>query len=238
MSLSVNDAITQGLHGIVYKLSCGDACYIGSTLRPLRRRLQDHKEKYKNGKNRLYEFIRNVGWNNMKVEVLEEKQFKTRVELRTREKYFYDLLKPSLNEISPYLSREDKKTLASLRWKKWYYDPKRYELEKSKKRKMYHDNAAYYKEKLDCECGRLVSRKYMPEHLKSVIHRQYIQRQNKLKEEKRKQQLEQEVIEEEIKELEEKYLQNHGHHFKGFNLNEEILACDEMEEVNLDELFI
>lgn len=221
----LNEYLTTGFKGYVYRLSCGDDFYIGSTLRNLKKRLQDHKEKYKHGNCKLYQFIRKVGFENMEIEVLEEVKYIDKLDVRKRERYYYDLLKPTLNEIAPYLSPEEKKIKAHLKWKKWYYTPSKHDAQKKKKIEDYHNKYRdYLTEKVDCECGRRVCRKYLKEHKKSNIHRDLILNQEIGD-------FQTDMIQDEIDKLEENFLQP----------KVELLTrieCDELEEVNLDELCI
>jgi hypothetical protein len=220
----LKEYLTTGFCGYVYKLSYGDDCYIGSTLRPLKKRLQDHKEKSKTGNCKFYKFIRNVGFDNLSLEILEEVKYTNKNKVRIRENYYYNLLKPSLNEIAPYQSPEDKKIKDKLRWRKWYYNPETHAKQKAKKKADYIKMREEGIKKINCECGRVVSKRYMNEHLKSVIHKEKLLNQQK-------QQLEEELIEDEVAQLEQTFLDEP-------NIVKLVsrIECDELEEVNLDEL--
>ena len=54
---SINEYLTSEVSGCVYKLSYGNDFYVGSTVRPLKKRLYDHREKYKTGKCKLYQMF-------------------------------------------------------------------------------------------------------------------------------------------------------------------------------------
>lgn len=220
----LKEYLTTGFCGYVYKLSYGDDCYIGSTLRPLKKRLQDHKEKSKTGNCKFYKFIRNVGFDNLSLEILEEVKYTNKNKVRIRENYYYNLLKPCLNEIAPYQSPEDKKIKDKLRWRKWYYNPETHAKQKAKKKADYIKMREEGIKKINCECGRVVSKRYMNEHLKSVIHKEKLLNQQK-------QQLEEELIEDEVAQLEQTFLDEP-------NIVKLVsrIECDELEEVNLDEL--
>jgi len=222
----INDFLTGEMTGFIYKLSYGDDFYIGSTLRPLKKRLHDHKVKCKTGNCKLYQFIRKVGFENLSVEILETVKYKEKKDVRIRELYFYNLLKPSLNEIAPYQSLEDKKIKTHQRWKKWYYDPDNHEKQKAKKREDYMKTRQKGMKKLECECGRIISNKHLKQHLVSNIHIDNIHNLQK-------QQVEEQLIEDEIAAMEQHFLEEP-------NLVELTtrIKCDELEEVNLDELCI
>ena len=148
---------------------CGDDFYVGSTLRALKKRIKDHKERYKSGKGKLYSLMKEKGFDSFSVEILEEVKYTDKVEVRQREKYYYDLLKPNLNEISPYLSPEDRKIKSHIRWRKWYYTPEIHAKQLKKKTTDYHTKYKdYWKEKVECEyCGKRVCRKYLKQHYKT-----------------------------------------------------------------------
>lgn len=226
----LNEYLTSGFTGYVYKLSCGDDCYIGSTLRPLKKRLQDHKERHKSGRSKLYELMRKVGFDNFEVEIMEEVKYTDKKQVRMREKYYYDLLKPNLNEISPYLSPEDKKIKDKIRWRKWYYNPETRKEQKEKKRNDYHTKYRdYYMEQIACECGRTVSRKHLKDHLRSNIHRDRILHQQV-------EDLGLEQIADEVVEIEQQFLDDCEEPSIVKLVSR--IKCDELEEVNLDELSI
>jgi len=224
----LNEYLTTGLTGCIYKLSYGDDFYIGSTLRPLKKRIGDHKERHKNGNGKLYNLMREKGFDNFSVEILEKVKYNEKTQVRQREKYYYDLLKPTLNEISPYLTPEDRKVKGHIRWKKWYYTPEIHAKQLLKKTKDYHTKYRdYWREKVNCEyCGRTVCRKYLNQHQKTNYCVSY-----RIAQAKEDFVLEQ--IEDEVAEIQEQFLEEP-------NIIKLIsrIKCDELEEVNLDDLSI
>tara|TARA_R110000765_G_scaffold148187_3_gene250652 strand:- start:458 stop:1102 length:645 start_codon:yes stop_codon:yes gene_type:complete len=120
-------------NGIIYKICCNDStitdCYIGSTC-SFKSRKCAHKsvcnningEKYNYN---VYQFIRaNRGWSNWSMIQLEAYEAVDKRNLETRERYWIDLLKPSLNKIIPTRTKkeyriENKETIAEV--KKLYY---------------------------------------------------------------------------------------------------------------------
>lgn len=76
--------------------------YIGSTIQELKDRYRSHKSNAKSNKNGLlYDCIRKNGIENFFIELIEEFNFIDNNTLTSKEKEYYDLLKPSLNSISP-----------------------------------------------------------------------------------------------------------------------------------------
>jgi hypothetical protein len=97
-------------NGIIYKICCVDTdikqMYIGSTTNFNRRRTQ-HKSVYINVNDKgynynVYQFIRlNGGWDNWSMIQLEAYEATDKRNLETRERYYIDLLNPSLNKVIP-----------------------------------------------------------------------------------------------------------------------------------------
>jgi hypothetical protein len=111
-------------NGIIYKICCNDTeitdCYIGSTC-SFKARKCAHKSSCNiiNGRDynyNVYQFIRaNGGWINFSMIQLEAYSAVDKRQLETRERYWIELLKPSLNKNIPtathqeYLNRNKKK---------------------------------------------------------------------------------------------------------------------------------
>ena len=103
---------------VIYKIYCKDITvlefYIGSTHDEHDREIQhksdcnnENSEKYNK---KAYEFIReNGGWDKWKFEVIEEYPCDNDIQLKTRERYHYDLLKPVLNTNKPFITEEERK---------------------------------------------------------------------------------------------------------------------------------
>jgi hypothetical protein len=105
--------------GIIYKIVCVDTeitdCYIGSTC-SFKARKCAHKSTCHNiigrdyNKN-VYQFIRlNGGWDNWSMIQLEAYEATDKRQLETRERYYIDLLKPSLNKNIPSRNKKNYKT--------------------------------------------------------------------------------------------------------------------------------
>ena len=102
---------------IIYKLCCNDPTvtdiYVGHTT-DFTCRKNTHKRRCINPTDKkhnlnVYKFIRNYGgWDNWSMIQLEEFNCNNSREASVRERYWIDLLKPNLNCISPFTSKEEK----------------------------------------------------------------------------------------------------------------------------------
>jgi predicted GIY-YIG superfamily endonuclease len=89
--------------GSVYKITDNNniIVYIGSTTRNINKRFREHKYKSLNSLKPLYIYIRSIGINNFKFEVLHTSQFNDIVELRQKEKTFIINHNPMFNKNMP-----------------------------------------------------------------------------------------------------------------------------------------
>ena len=134
---------------VIYKFHKDDMTeiYIGSS-KDEKKREQDHKsvcnnENCEKHNFKVYEFIRaNGGYDNWKFEVIEHYPCENDIQLRIRERNYYDLLKPTLNTNRPYISEEEKKEYSA----KYYEDNK--EEFKEYNAKHYQDNIEENKKKM------------------------------------------------------------------------------------------
>jgi len=104
---------------IIYKFCCKDTTikdiYVGSTCNFTRRKFQ-HKsacntETSKRHHLKVYSFIReNGGWTNWDMIMIEQFSCENKREKEQRERYWIDELKPSLNSVNPFTTKEEKKT--------------------------------------------------------------------------------------------------------------------------------
>ena len=103
---------------IQYKIVCNNPaitdCYNGSTC-SLKDRKSKHKKSCTNPNDKgynlkVYQFIReHGGWDNWTFIQLEESPCKSKQELLARERYWFDIHKPTMNTYSPTLNAEKKK---------------------------------------------------------------------------------------------------------------------------------
>lgn len=151
---------------IIYKLCCNDTTitdiYIGHTTN-FNQRKHNHKtnccnENSKNHNLNVYKFIRNYGgWNNWSMIQLEEFNCNNSREAAIRERHWIDLLKPNLNCINPFASKEEK----ILQKKEWYEENKDEILEKAKTH--YEENK---EQKLEYQ------KQYAEEHKEEIAEKQ------------------------------------------------------------------
>jgi hypothetical protein len=87
----------------VYKLvnSVDDEIYIGSTCQTLTKKKYFHKKNSTRHPNRrVYEHLNRIGWENVRIILIESVQAFNKDQLRAREQHYIDLLRPSLNKYS------------------------------------------------------------------------------------------------------------------------------------------
>jgi hypothetical protein len=146
----------------IYKLINTDTkdIYIGSTTRDLKIRFNEHKSRYKTGKNpkeNSYLLFKDNG--NVIIELLENVNCKSKKELIEKEKY-YIVNNECVNKYIP--SRTNKE----------YYD------DTKKSLTYYHKNKEkineYRAEKIICECGSEIRRSVLYKHLKTDKHKNFI----------------------------------------------------------------
>lgn len=91
------------IQGKIYKLvnSADSAIYIGSTVSPLAKRFYQHKSKsVKFPLRKVYAHLVPIGWENIRIILIENYSCAMKEELTSREQYYIDLLNPSLNRNS------------------------------------------------------------------------------------------------------------------------------------------
>jgi len=101
------------IYGRVYKIvnDVDDQIYVGSTVQALSMRMSGHRRDSKKStkESKLYLFMRSAGVNHFKAVLLEEDEFKSKEELRAREHYWIQELRPELNCKGAYLNKEQKR---------------------------------------------------------------------------------------------------------------------------------
>ena len=95
----------------IYKITLNDKpdyFYIGHTKNFQKRKYTHKSQCNKNDKILLYYLIReNGGWENTKMDIIEEFECETLHDAMFRERYWYDQLNPKLNTYVPKLSEEE-----------------------------------------------------------------------------------------------------------------------------------
>ena len=177
----------------IYKLFFEDYndCYIGQT-QNFHVRLQNHKTSCNSRPTyKIYKFINSVGWDKVKYQILETVDEESRLQAKKRERFYIDLLKPSLNKIIPLRDGktyfEDNKQ--EIYFKRNIANKGRREEQKRKSLEWYHLNKdkikeqrnEYYKKncnkisklnkiQLGCLCGLKMNYSSKYDHIKSKKH--------------------------------------------------------------------
>jgi hypothetical protein len=141
--------------GKIYKLiNCVDNKeYVGSTHYTLDIRLGRHLSSSSKLNSKVYIHFKNIGWNNAEIKLVENFKCENRTELRIREQYWIEELKPELNTNKAYITEE-----YLIDYKKKY--SKKYRKENPEKEKERHKK--YQKE--NKEAQQLYRHNYYDEH--------------------------------------------------------------------------
>ena len=93
--------------------------YVGHTADTMAKRIARHKRACLDGKfsRLLYNYVDEVGWDNIKIEIKEGFPCKLKSEAREREQHWIDELKPSLNKGTAFASYDIKLKQAAKRGK-------------------------------------------------------------------------------------------------------------------------
>jgi hypothetical protein len=144
---------------VIYKIVCDDLeitdCYVGSTTDFIRRK-SSHKsncnnEKSKEYNHKIYKIIREFGnWDNWTMVEIQKFPCEDSNEARKQERYHYEILNSNLN--MRYPERTDKE------YKNQYQDKEKYRRQ----------------QKINCECGKVISYNHISKHKKTVIHLNFL----------------------------------------------------------------
>lgn len=172
VSLPVSETSNKYSNCKIYCLYCNDDYYyIGSTTTELRFRLSHHKEDSKKYTDRrVYKHINEIGWENVKIECLEEFSCASRQEMLQKEDEYIEAMiddDKCLNIKSAYSSEEEKKEYI----KQYRKEHREHHMEYKKQ----------YRQK-NFEKIREYNKQYVKEHSEEVKER----RQNYIKENKEK----------------------------------------------------
>ena len=99
-------------NGKIYKLvnNFDKEIYIGSTCLPLHKRYYKHKsDGVKLPERKVYKHLAGIGWDEVKIILIESFPCENKMELEKRECYYIDLLSPSLNSKRPCVTEEERK---------------------------------------------------------------------------------------------------------------------------------
>jgi hypothetical protein len=145
----------QKISNLIYKIISKNPeiseFYVGSTI-DLYKRLHVHKNHCKEKNTMLHSYIRNNGgWSNFKCEVIETFSCQTSNQKRERERYYIELLLPTLNQRKPIINRLDKNEYQRVYMKKY--------VQTSQKHKEYY-------------------RKYMKLYMRKIYLKRKMEKQN------------------------------------------------------------
>ena len=180
----------------IYALTCDsevEFLYIGHTT-DWHMRENAHESCTRNESNRkLYRKIRELGWENINVEFVEDFPCNNRREAEIREQYWMDMLgaTQSANSCRSYVATDQREELKKETFKKWSennkehkkeYDKKYYEENKERKKEYNKEYRETKKEHLDekrlkkfnCECGGKYIHCHKSTHLKSKRHQLWL----------------------------------------------------------------
>ena len=158
--------------GRIYQLFSNDGYfYIGSTKNQLSKRLYQHKADAKRDSNRYnYKYFNSIGWDNIKIVLIEELLCKNKDELTRKE---YEYIQKHLE--NTYCLNIKNRAFDRKQWdKKFYQDNK--EKIKTKKHLFYENNKQRLnkervqrnKERTMCECGKELSKGSVWKHKKDA----------------------------------------------------------------------
>jgi uncharacterized protein with NRDE domain len=157
---------------VIYKIVCNDSSikegYIGHTI-DFEHRKSEHKSYIynENGKKynfKLYSSIRaNGGWDNYSMLIVENYPCNNSNEARKKEQEYYEILNSDLNSRRPY---EKAVRVIDKLEQKDKYEEKKDEINKIRR------------QKLNCECGIIISNSSKYRHFKSPVHMKYCNTKN------------------------------------------------------------
>jgi len=165
---------------IIYQITCNNPqitdTYIGSTT-DFKKRINTHKSNCNNENSKdynlkVYQYIRENGnWDNFTFNILEEYSCENKKQLESQERYYIELLKPTLNGRIPTRTveeyYEDNRDKLLEYQKEYQKDNKDKKLEYDKQ--YYINNKDKILEKVNCDiCNSIVSRKNLAKHKKTL----------------------------------------------------------------------
>jgi hypothetical protein len=147
---------------VVYKIVCNDLnvkeCYVGHTSNFIKRKYNHRYNCINNIKKfKVYETIRNNGgWENWSMLEIEKFSCNNKQEALLRERHWYEILNTSLNSYLPLMGENYN-----------YYNSNKNIIKE--KTKIYKENNKEYienkrKEKIECECGKDITRYNLKRH--------------------------------------------------------------------------
>lgn len=159
-------------NGKIYKMvnDFDDKIYVGGTCNELRIRKRGHVDRATRFPDRpVYQHLLPIGWNNVRMILIENYPCSSKYELNAREQYWIDELKPELNSCkTTETSEEYRIRKARKEGRREYYLINKEKYKKSEAKKLKD------KEKITCPCGVVVSRKGTTRHKRSQAHIEWV----------------------------------------------------------------
>lgn len=163
----------------MYKLvsDVDDEFYLGSTCLLLSQRYHCHKQLAKDKPDRpVYKHFNEIGWENVKIILVEEYPCNSKIEMLKKERELYDELKPTLNRKRPYQTKEERlKQMSDYRDKN---EEKIAQYKKENREEMLLKKRGYSAVKMICDCGVEIRKGDKSNHCKSKKHKEFIKNNN------------------------------------------------------------
>jgi hypothetical protein len=189
---------------MIYKLICDEEphfLYVGNTTNWNRRKAL-HKNDSLDSTKKVYQNIRELGWENIKMVWIEDYPCNNKREGEAREQYWMDTLKSTMNSQKAFRTEEQKKENRKARYEnnketvakqhKEYYEnnkeailEQKKEYQKENKDKLDEKNKEYREEhkeqiaarnntKCDCECGGKYTLMNQARHFRTKLHQDWL----------------------------------------------------------------
>ena len=181
--------------GQIYKI-CDvgfNKCYIGSSVEKLYDRMAKHRnqyKRYKQGKSNychVFKLFDEYGVENCKIYWIKDYPCQNKKELGAIEGEYIKSMECVNKQVAGRSKEqwtEDNKEKLKMQHSERYkrdkptINEKRREYYKHNKEKVLQQNKLYRQEKIECECGSVISKALKKDHLKTNKHQQYLQNQN------------------------------------------------------------
>lgn len=155
----------------IYKLQCDDGhFYLGSTKNHLRVRFSEHKsDSRKHPDWRVYSHIRSIGWERVRMILVQEFPCESRDQLRQREDFHIQqhLNNPlCLNQHRSFWTPDDERD--------YYANLRRSGLRQDGDRKYYEQHREELLQSVQCVCGATVTRCGLRRHESTAKHRKFL----------------------------------------------------------------
>ena len=163
--------------GYIYKIydNTNGNVYYGSTNRNISQRINEHKYQYnkflkgERAHCKSYEILKN---NDYCYYIVEEVKYENKWELLSKERFYIEN-NICVNKYRPIINKEEKIQKQKENNSEYYKNNK--EKLKTEAKKYRDDNSDKMKEKIECECGKIISREYFRKHIKTKFHIKFIE---------------------------------------------------------------